>query len=151
VYKVEHANLSKELEQRALVYLALRETVQTSYGETDIARIFERIFEEHFTETNDTISVKPSSELKSGCLQSPDDEDATYRKKQGVGHRGHILTATETCNPENELQLIPDGHVTANNRDDRYELHDRLDGIKEKTQDIAQPCTPTAAMRTKRR
>jgi len=48
-----------------------------------------------------------------------------------------MLTATETCNPENELQLITDVHVTANNRDDSDELHDRLDGIKEKTPDLS--------------
>jgi Transposase DDE domain./Transposase domain (DUF772). len=136
VYKVEQANFSKELEQLAGVYQALRETVQTRYGETDIARIFDRVFEEHFTVTNDTISVKAPEALHSGCLQSPDDEDATYRKKRGIGYRGHILTATETCNPENEVQLITDVHVTANNRDDSDELHDRLDGIKEKTPDI---------------
>ena len=136
VYKVEHANLGNELEQLAGVYMALRETVRSIYGETDIARIFVRVFEEHFTIVDKTICVKPSEELHSGCLQSPDDEDATYRKKQGVGYRGHILTATETCNPENEVQLITDVHVTANNRDDSDELHDRLDGIKEKTPGI---------------
>ena len=86
-------------------------------GETDIARIFARVFEEHFTSVDSKIVVKSSEELHSGCLQSPDDEEATYRKKRGVGYRG-LLTATETCNPENEVQLITDIHVTANNRDD---------------------------------
>lgn len=137
VYKVEHANLGSELERLAGVYMALRETVVTTYGGTDIARIFFRVFEEHFTTAGEAISVKPSEELHSGCLQSPDDEDATYRKKRGVGYRGHILTATETCNPENEVQLITDVHVTANNRDDSDELYDRLDGIKEKTPDLS--------------
>lgn len=136
VYKVEHANLGKELEQLAEAYRALRETVESVHGGTDIARIFARVFEEHFTTSGETISVKPSEELHSGCLQSPDDQDATYRKKRGVGYRGNILTATETCNPENEVQLITDVHVTANNRDDSDELHDRLDCIKEKTPDI---------------
>jgi len=74
---------------------------------------------------DEKVAVRPSGELPSGCLQSPDDEDATYRKKRGVGYRGQILTATETCNPDNPLQLITDVHVTANNRDDSDELHDR--------------------------
>jgi hypothetical protein len=55
--------------------------------------IFKRIDEKAFA----------SLELHSRSLQSPDDEDATYRKKRGVSYRGQILTATETCNPENEL------------------------------------------------
>ena len=137
VYKVEPAKLGTELEQLAGVYLALRETMAASYGETTIARIFTRVFEEHFTTVEGMVSVRPSEDLHSGCLQSPDDEDATYRKKRGAGYRGHILTATETCNPENELQLITDVHVTANNRDDSDELHDRLDGMKEKTPDLS--------------
>ena len=136
VYKIEQTNFNKELEQLAEVYQELRATVQTRYGETDMARMFDRVFEEHFTVINERISVKPSEELHSGCLQSPDDEDATYRKKRGVSYRGYMLTATETCNPENEVQLITDVHVTANNRDDSDELHERIDGIKEKTPDI---------------
>jgi hypothetical protein len=137
VYRIEHANLGRELDLVAAAYMALRETVRSAYGETDIARIFARVFDEHFTVAGETIAVRPSDELHSGCLPSPDDEDATYRKKRGVGYRGQILTATETCNPENELQLITDVHVTANKRDDSDELHDRLDGIKEKTPEIA--------------
>jgi len=136
VYNIEHANFDTELEQLSAAYGTLRETVQSTYGQTDIARIFTRVFEEHFTTTNDKILVKPSSELHSSCLQSPDDEDATYRKKRGESYRGNILTATETCNPENAVQLITDVHVTANNRDDSAELNDRLDEIKKKTPEI---------------
>jgi hypothetical protein len=137
VYKIEQADLISELGRLAMAYEMLRRTVESSYGETDIAKIFARVFEEHFTTVEEKIMVRPSDELHSGCLQSPDDEDATYRKKRGVGYRGQILTATETCNPNNDLQLITDVHVTANNRDDSDELHDRLDGIKEKTPELA--------------
>lgn len=137
VYKVENEALGTELERLAQAYGILRETMQARYGETDVAKIFARVFEEHFTLSEGLIVVKPSGELHSGCLQSPDDVDATYRKKRGEGYRGHLLTATETCNPENSVQLITDVHVTANNRDDSTELNDRIDGIKEKTPDLA--------------
>ena len=137
VYRIEHAQVGSELEQLAVSYGTLRETIGSTYGETQIARIFARIFEEHFTLAEEKVAIRPSEELHSGCLQSPDDEDATYRKKRGVGYRGQILTATETCNPDNALQLITDVHVTANNRDDSDELHDRLDSIVEKTKDLA--------------
>jgi hypothetical protein len=46
------------------------------------------------------------------------------------------VTAAETCNPENPIQLITDVTVTANNVDDSAVLNDRIDGIKEKTPDI---------------
>lgn len=136
VYKVEFETIGTELERVAHAYQEIRETVQMKYTETDICSIFTRVFDEHFTVIEERIEVKPSTELHSGYLQSPDDVDATYRKKRTEGYRGHVLTATETCNPENELQLITDVHVTANNRDDSVELNDRIDGIKEKTPEL---------------
>ena len=137
VYAVEPGTFVTELEKLATVYGALHDTILSTYAQTDIARIFTRVFNDHFTNVDGKLSVRPTKELGSGILQSPDDEDATYRKKRGVKYRGHILTATETCNPDNEVQLITDVHVTANNRDDSDELHDRLDGIKAKTPEIA--------------
>lgn len=136
VYRIAQENLSREMGTVAAAYFALRETVRTTYGELSIARVFMRVFDEHFTVAEETIAVRPANELHSGCLQSPDDEDATYRKKRGIGYHGQILTASETCNPENTIQLLTDVHVTENNRDDSDELHDRLDGIKEKTPDL---------------
>lgn len=136
VYRVEHEKIDSELGQLAKAYGILHDTILGTYGDTDVGRIFARVFGEHFTRAQETVKAKPATELHSGCLQSPDDEDATYRKKGGIGYRGHILTATETCNPENEVQLLTDVHVTANNRDDSDELYDRIEGIKGKTPEI---------------
>lgn len=136
VYKVEFDTVGTELEKLAYVYNILRETVRMKYGETEIGHIFTRVFNEHFTVIEERIVATPPEELHSGCLQSPDDGDATYRKKRGEGYRGHILTATETCNPENGVQLITDVHITANNRDDSAELNDRIEGIKEKNPEL---------------
>ncbi|QQS27542.1 MAG: hypothetical protein IPM47_11590 [Sphingobacteriales bacterium] len=45
---------------------------------------------------------------------------------------------TETCHPDNDLQLITDVHTATNNTDDTQLLHERLDSIKEKTPDLEQ-------------
>ena len=39
-------------------------------------------------------------------LQSPDDREATYRKKGNEAARGYVANISETCHPENEVQLI---------------------------------------------
>ena len=42
------------------------------------------------------IEVKSTDELVSGCLQSPDDVEATYRKKKNVKSRVQVVNVTET-------------------------------------------------------
>jgi hypothetical protein len=46
-----------------------------------------------------TIQAKPGG----NCMQNPSDPDATYDGKKGAGYQVQL---TETCNPNNEVQLI---------------------------------------------
>ena len=69
-------------------------------------------------------------------LQSPDDEDATYRKKRDQESKGFTINATETANPENNVQLVTDIAVNKNNIDDSKILENRIDKIVEKTPDL---------------
>lgn len=69
-------------------------------------------------------------------IQSPDDIDATYRKKGGKEFYGQTINIVETCNPDNQLNLITDISVHANNIDDSKELNERVDEIKEKTPEL---------------
>lgn len=69
-------------------------------------------------------------------MQSPDDEDASFRTKRGKGSTGFSINATETANPLNELQLLTDIAVSKNNKDDSKILEDRTDKITKKTPDL---------------
>ena len=69
-------------------------------------------------------------------LQSPDDIDATYRKKRDRHYRGQSVNVTETAHPDNELNLITDVAVCSNNTDDSKILNERVGPIKEKTPDL---------------
>jgi hypothetical protein len=69
-------------------------------------------------------------------LQSPDDEDATYRKKREQESKGFTINATETANPENDIQLLTDIAVNKNNIDDSKILEERADKLIEKTPDL---------------
>jgi len=65
-----------------------------------------RVFNEHYHLEEEKIVVKKGKELKSSNLQSPDDTEATYRKKNEEGAKGYVAKFTETCNADNDLQLI---------------------------------------------
>ena len=79
------------------------------------------------------IRVKTGGELSASSLQSPDDWEATYREKRGQGHRGYVANLTETCDSENEVQLITQVQVAPNVTDDEQMAIDDLPVLKART------------------
>ncbi len=81
VYGLKSSDLPHELKKLGEIYYAVYQHVKIKYAATDEFRIFQRAYNEHFTVIEGEAKVKDSKELNSSMLQSPDDEDATYRKK----------------------------------------------------------------------
>jgi len=136
VYGLKSTDLPHELQKLVELYYAVYQQVNTKYSNTKEFRIFERVYNEHFTVIEGQTKAKDSKELNSSMLQSPDDEDATYRKKRDQESKGFTINATETANPENAIQLISDVAVNKNNIDDTKILEERTDKLKEKTPDL---------------
>ena len=82
VYALKSSDISRELKKLGGVYQTVYQHVKTKYSDTDEFRKFKRVYEEHFTITEEIAAAKPKEELHSGILQSPDDEGASYRKKK---------------------------------------------------------------------
>ena len=122
-----HLQRIGELMQRLLVEL------QPAYADQVVYQVLERVFREHFRLEQAQVSVKPNTDLSASCLQSPDDLEATYREKRGVGYQGYVANLTETCDPENELQLITKVQVAPNNTDDDQLLAEALPNLKART------------------
>ncbi|QQS28613.1 MAG: transposase [Sphingobacteriales bacterium] len=140
---IKPGDQNTHLQKLGQVYHLLYTQLQDIYREHEAFQVFSRVYAEHFTlpETDEKTSVpapKPNEALNSKCLQSPDDTEATYRKKKGKQYQGYVAMVTETCHPDNDLQLITDVHTATNNTDDTQLLHERLDSIKEKTPDLEQ-------------
>ena len=136
VYQLKSSDLTHELKKLGELYFDVYKHVKTKYSDTDEFRIFERAYNEHFTIIEGKPKTKDNNELNSSMLQSPDDEDATYRKKREQESKGFTINATETANPENDIQLLTDIAVNKNNIDDSKILEDRADKIIEKTPDL---------------
>lgn len=136
LYRLDSEEIGEEQERIGRVYQQIHDQISPNYSEVEIFRIFERVYEEHFTLSEEKIHLKPNGALTSSMLQSPDDLEATYRKKRGQAYYGQSVNLTETCHPDNSVNLITDISVHANNIDDSKELHQRLDTIKEKTPDL---------------
>jgi len=92
-----------------------------------------RVYSEHFVEESAQIRLKTGAELRADSLQSPDDPQATYRQKRGEGHQGYVTNVTETCNPDNDVQLIVKVQTESNNTDDAAMLDEVVPELVERT------------------
>lgn len=113
--------------------------LKSAYATQTAYQVLERIFAENFhliaasPQGGSGVRAKENSEITSSCLQSVDDLEATYRTK-GTGHyKGYVANITETCDPENEIQLITKVQVAPNNVDDGQLLAEALPNLKERT------------------
>jgi hypothetical protein len=112
---------------------ALLQELKSAYATEQTYQVLERLFTENFNLVESQPRPKENSEITSGCLQSVDDLEATYRTK-GTGHyKGYVANLTETCDPENPLQLITKVQVAPNNVDDAQLLAEALPDLKERT------------------
>lgn len=136
IYSLKKSEFPRVLEKLGEMYYWIDKNLRPLYADKEIFEIFERVYSEHFTVVKEKIEVKPNDELNSGILQSPDDIDAVYRKKNGKEIKGQSVNVTETANPANKINLLTDISVNAANKDDSKVLNERLEPIKEKTPEI---------------
>jgi hypothetical protein len=130
--KGKEATAAHTLQVGQVIYRLLDETKAT-YGKIPIYQVLERLFQENFNLTKEGTQVKPNEEIGAGCLQSIDDLEATFRRKGPAGFKGYVANLTQTCEPENPLQLITKVQVAPNNVDDADLLIQSVPGLKERT------------------
>lgn len=112
---------------------ALLSDLKSAYAAESAYQVLERVFADNFHLRESGPHAKENKELTSDCLQSVDDLEATYRTK-GTGHyKGYVANLTETCDPENDLQLITKVQVAPNNVDDAQLLAEALPNLKKRT------------------
>jgi len=104
------ADTKKDSESRRLLrqqvaedmyYLIQRFADMDQYTHKDTYKAVERIFYEQCEVHEDTVSIKQKT--GGNVMQNPSDQDATYDGHKGQGYQAQIA---ETCNPENDVQII---------------------------------------------
>jgi len=133
VYHLKGENVAGHLQGVGELMHRLVEELPAHYRQESGYQVLQRVFQEHFNVTESELRPKSGQELSASSLQSPDDWEATYRQKRGQGHRGYVTNLTETCHPENDLQLIVKVQTEPNNTDDAAMLAEALPGLKERT------------------
>ncbi len=104
------ADTKKDSESRRLLrqqvaedmyYLLQRFADMDEYACKDTYKAVERIFYEQCEVTEETVSIKQKTGIE--VMQNPSDPDATYDGHKGQGYQAQIA---ESCNPDNEVQLV---------------------------------------------
>ena len=95
----------------------------------EVSKILESLKRNH-TPPFDKVEIKPAEQIPSSSVQSTDDIDATYRKKNGNEIKGQSVNVIETAHPDNQVNLITDDSTHPVNKDDSKVLNERLDTIK---------------------
>jgi len=133
IYHLQAGDVAGHLQGIGELMAQLTDELAARYGDEPAYRVLQRVFQEHFHIDEAALRPKAGEELKASSLQSPDDWEATYRQKRGEEHKGYVANVTETCNPENELQLIVKVQTEPNNTDDAAMLDEALPELKERT------------------
>jgi hypothetical protein len=123
-----HIEAIGELMAQLLPQLADKYKTDAGYA------VLERVFNDHFKLVETEVVVKAGAELSADTLQSPDDLEATFRKKRGEGHVGYVVNVTETVDPEPGLQLITKVQTESNIADDAQMLNEALPDLVERTE-----------------
>jgi hypothetical protein len=132
-YRVCRDEVEGRLQQIGIDLAGMVDALESAYGEEQAYQNAKRVFGEQFRVEEGTIIIKTGKELSGSTLQSPDDVEASYRKKSGEAARGYVANITETCDPENELQLVTAVSVQPNVTDDQKLLAEDLPGLNERT------------------
>jgi hypothetical protein len=133
IYRLKNEEIPSHLQQIGSVMQGLMAELQPDYGKEPVYALLVRVFGEHFKLEGEAVQSKAASELSAQSLQSPDDQEATYREKRGVGYQGYSANVTETCDPDNPFQLLTKVQTAPNCTDDSQFLAEAVPNLVERT------------------
>jgi len=133
IYSIKKEAYAVHLQRVGELMHQLVVELQAKYADEPAYQVLERVFKEHFAIGEGALRAKEGEELSADSLQSPDDWEATYRRKRGQDYIGYVTNVTETCHPENPFQLVVQVQTESNNTDDAVMLAEALPSLKERT------------------
>ncbi len=133
IYRLKGEKHQSHIEQAGIVMQKLVLELAEKYKEDAAYAVLKRVFDEHFIVEEAALRPKKGEELSANSLQSPDDLEATFRKKRGEQYVGYVTNVTETADPDNPFQLIVKVQTESNTTDDAEMLAEALPELTERT------------------
>lgn len=137
LYKTKSSEIENRLEHVIDLCVELKEIIQgnENLSSNNELLLLERLLNEQTVKnaSEKGYKIKRGKDIAGNSLQSAYDVDATYRKKAEKQSSGYVLNISETCDNNNEIQLITDYVVEKNIVSDVEIINSRLEIIKENT------------------
>lgn len=134
VYRLKNDEYADHLHAIGPVMAQLVAELAERYQDEAAYQLLVRVFSEQFVWREQEQRPKVPAELAASSLQAPDDPEATFRRKQGADYRGYVSNVTETCHPDNEVQLIVKVQTEPNVTDDAQMLVDAVPDLVARTE-----------------
>jgi hypothetical protein len=109
---------------------------------TEAYEVVQRVIREQYKEESGEWRLRAGEEIAADSLQSPHDVEASYRKKNGEAYRGgYVAHVSETCDSQNDLQLITDIQVAKNVTDDGKLLQQAVENQERRGIEVSEAIT----------
>ena len=134
LYRLKGEKHQSHIEQVGIVMQFLLRELADNYKEDTAFITLQRVFHEHFIVEETVLRPKKGEELTADSLQSPDDLEATFRRKRNESHVGYVTNVTETAEEDNPFQLITKVQTKSNTVDDAQMLAEALPELVSRTE-----------------
>ena len=126
-YRLKGEEVRTKMDEVIRDAVRMAEYCTSGYSDTDQYRKLIRMIEDQSKMVCGERVAKDGREILPTSMQNPSDEDATYRKKGGVGHVGYSLNLEETCSGTGNL--VMDYDYQTNRHTDVEFAHDTLEKL----------------------
>jgi hypothetical protein len=103
-YRYNKSEIESRLSQLGTIIFTL---ISHSKGKPDSAiEILRKVFYQQYEVVDDVVIPLPKEKIEATSIQSPHDPDCHFRIKKDDQVKGYSINVTETCNPENDVNLV---------------------------------------------
>lgn len=138
-YRLKGEETDEHLVHVGELLVRLLAQLQAAERDQEVVYLVERVLAEQYELAPDNkVTLKAAEDIAADSLQSPYDPQATYREKSGESYQGYVTHLSETCDPDNSVQLITSVQTAPNQCDDGQLLAASLDDLAERKIEITE-------------
>jgi hypothetical protein len=126
-YRLKETETETHLRRVGQLLVEVGAELSASQSEASVLALVQRTLAEQYEIAGEKVVLKAAAAIGGHCLQSPHDPEATYREKNGGSYKGYVSNLSETCDPDNPVQLITSVQTASNITDDGQLLAASLD------------------------